>query len=153
MTDFLKPISWYFLAIFIGVAALTLPQPVAAQDEEVAGSGDENTEINPRSAPEAYPVDPFVMTVFRRGKSEGQLLIVVKLELSRTISILDIETSLPLLRNQMNAAARRFANERVRLERPVSPSAVAWYMQKAVDQVLGEGKARILVDEAVYRAL
>ena len=126
------------------------PAPSYAQDED-ASVDDQEAVGNPRSAKVIYPIDPFTLSIFKRGKVEGLLLLVIKLELERTVSINQIDRKLPVLRNELNLAARRLGNERAQLERPLNPGVAAWYMQRAADKALGSGVVRVLVDEAIYR--
>lgn len=135
------------LALFI---LLAVAMPAVSQDAD-GEEGDENA--SPRSAKQTIILDGFNFPVFKRGDIDGYLLVVVVLELDRSIAVPQIEQKMPLLRNELMMAGKQLAKDRVRAERPTNPSVAAWYMQRAVDRVMEPGLIRVLIDEVIYRPI
>ena len=123
---------------FIFLLSLLLVAPIAAQEENAPAVSDDLF----------VEFAPMTVAVIRDKRIRGHLTITFFLAVGTQPDIDRIETLRPKLRDAVLRNLARIGNARVDPHLPVDLDLVADYLQYAVDDVLGEDVAKVLLQSA-----
>lgn len=96
--------------------------------------------------------DSISVTIISDRKVKGILMVDFQLALKETEDRDLVEKLEPRVRSELIQALTRFAAARVDVKRIVNVDLLASRMQEAVDKVLGEGLAQVLIEVASTQA-
>ena len=91
---------------------------------------------------------PMTVAVIRDKRIQGHLTITMFLAVGTPAGVNRVETLRPKLRDAVLRNLARVGNARVDPHMPVDLKLVADYLQLAVDDVLGDGVAKVLLQSA-----
>lgn len=122
----------------LAVLMLANPQPLIAQEEDSEATVD-NIFVQ---------FAPISVSIIREYRIRGQLAVTFYLSVDKASNVEKIETMRPKLRDNLIYSLTRIANTRVSPNKPVDLDLLGRFLQKNVDDVLGEGVAKVLIQSA-----
>lgn len=90
--------------------------------------------------------EPFSVSVIQNSRVAGFLSIAFDLAVEDEATIQQVERLRPRLRDAVVRILSRVASSRLDVSRPVDVDLVRAYVQKAIDGVIGPGKAQVLME-------
>jgi flagellar basal body-associated protein FliL len=121
------------------VLLLLVPNPLAAQDH-----GDEGAPPPPQTNLFA-DFRPVMVAVIREHQIRGHLGVDFALAVTSADAMTEIDLLRPRLRDSIQHYLAGLASARINPRRPLDLDLVSSYIQKAVDEILGDGVAEVLI--------
>lgn len=127
-------ISAILLSLFLLPVNLAFAEGEAGEDQGETGAGLLFIEF-----------DPFSISIIQRTRVAGFLSVAFHLAVEDEETVLEVERLRPKLSDAVVRILSRVASSRLDVNRPVEVSLIQAYIQMAVDNIIGAGKARVLM--------
>ncbi|WP_374763030.1 hypothetical protein [Yunchengibacter salinarum] len=99
-------------------------------------------------AVDVVELDPFNFSILRRGRVNGIVTLILRLEVTGDMATAEVEKRKPQIRSDFMTGLATLARQRFHLDRPIDPELVRRYLQPVADRRLGEGAVAVLVKSA-----
>jgi len=98
--------------------------------------------------PSELELDPFNVSIYRNGRVEGQVTVILRLETKDPSELSSITERLPQIRADIFTGLTELARQYFDVNKPIQPDLVRDYLLFFIDQRLGEGKVDLFVVQA-----
>lgn len=120
------------------VLFLLVPNPLAAQDHDDESASPPETNL-------FADFRPVMVAVIREHQIRGHLGVDFALAVESADAMTEIDLLRPRLRDSIQHYLAGLASARINPRRPLDLDLVSSYIQKAVDEILGDGVAEVLI--------
>jgi hypothetical protein len=98
--------------------------------------------------PSELELDPFNVSIYRNGRVEGQVTVILKLEAKDPSELSSITERLPQIRADIFTGLTELARQYFDVNKPIQPDLVRDYLLFFLNQRLGEGRVDLFVVQA-----
>lgn len=138
-----RPLYWAnfassLLVVLFAIMMTIAAAPASAESDKGEGSEDDRF----------FEIPPVSVSVVQNNRVVGYLSVSYKLMLIDLNSAGRISNMAPRLKDASVKILARIARTRLDVTKPLNIDLVHIYLQQTVDQVLGEGVAKVLIQDA-----
>lgn len=127
------------------ISAFTLCFFLSFGSAGFAAAEGEDGETKSDAGPIFMEFAPFSVSVIQRAQIAGYLSVAFDLAVEEEAVVQQVERLRPKVRDAVLLILTRVASSRLDVTRPVDVDLIRAYVQKAVNNVLGAGKAQVLM--------